>query len=210
MREGPFIIYTAGRSRTAWLSAFLNYGDYVCHNEMAVTFRDLDQVKAFFSGKVGSAETGAVPGWRLVEYLVPGIKTAVILREPEDVVASFARSAIASFATIDEARLRKIIAYENRCLQEVAARPDVFVARFEDLESEDVCRRLFEHCLPYPFDRSWWRMFRRQNIQSDAASVVRYYLNNKDGVEGFKRLCKRQLIAWARSGAIRKDAHAFG
>lgn len=200
--DAPFIIYTAGRSRTAWLSAFLTYGDCVCHNEVAAAFRGWDEVSAFFSAGVGSAETGAAPAWRLFKHFVPNARAVVVRRDAEDIIGSFARCEISKIAIVDEEKLRKIVAYNERCLREISAQPGVLTVEFSDLEGEDACRSVFEHCLPYEFDVGWWRNLSSQNIQSDVLGIVKYYHEHIGEVSRFKRDSKRALALLARSGAI--------
>lgn len=207
--DTPFIVYTAGRSRTAWLSSFLTYGDLRCHNEAAIKFKQMDEVRQFFAdNRTGSAETAAAPGWRLVNHCAPGIRTVVVQRDEEDIIDSFARMEIAKIAMVDEDRLRKVVAYESRCLREISEQPGVLTVKFEDLERPSVCKDVFEHCLPYAFDFEWWEEISRRNIQSDVLSLTKYYQDNMDDVENFKRDSKRQLIHLVRAGEIGKQ-HAI-
>jgi hypothetical protein len=200
----PFIVYTAGRSRTAWLSEFLTYGRCHCHNEIAVRLRSMEDVRALYDiPGTGSAETGAAPAWQLIQHYVPGIRSVVVRRPLEDIIASFARSEVAHIATIDEPRLRRIIAYENRCLDKISAQPGVLTVDFADLHKRDVCAAIFEHCLPYRFDEGWWLSMKDRNIQSNVTDIFGYYRDNRDGVEGFKRAAKRQLTVLARAGTLR-------
>lgn len=195
----PFIIYTAGRSRTAWLSALLTYGEARCHNEIAVKFRSMLDVKNFFRTRgTGSAETGVAPGWQLIQHHFPGIKTVVVRRPAHEIIASFAR-----LVPIDEAMLARIVAYENRCLDRISAQPGVLTVDFADLDHAHVCAQIFEHCLPYRFDPDWWQFMRSRNVQASVADLFRYFQENRDAIEGFKRGCKRELTALARSGAIK-------
>lgn len=199
----PFIVYTAGRSRTAWLSAFLTYGACRCHNEIAITLRSMDDLVALFAKPgTGTAETAAAPGWQLIEHYVPGIRSVVVRRPFEEIITSFARSEVAHIARIDEAMLRRIIAYENRCLDKISLRPGVLTVDFKDLGSPDVCAAIFEHCLPYRFDPEWWRSMEHRNIQSDVVAMFIYYRDNRAGIEEFKRHAKRQMIALARAGKL--------
>jgi hypothetical protein len=199
----PFIIYTAGRSRTAWLAAFLSYGRSRCHTEVAIKMRNMQDVVSFFATPgTGSTETGAAPGWQLIRHYVPAIKTVVVRRPLDEIVASFARSEVADIAAIDEAKLRRIIAYENRCLDKISLQPGTLTVDFKDLGNEDVCSAIFEHCLPYRFDVQWWRFMKDQNIQSNVRAIFHYYRDNRDEVEEFKRAAKRQMIALARAGEI--------
>jgi hypothetical protein len=202
--DGPFIIYTAGRSRTAWLSAFLNYGYHRCFNEAAMTFKGFDDVGGFFAQHphTGTAETGAAPAWRLLRRFVPTARLVVVTREIDDIVDSFARSEISRVAAIDESKLHKIVAYNDRCLKQISARWDTLTVRFEDLGEEETCRKVFEHCLPYAFDRAWWVKMAGRRIESDPGRIVAYYQAHLAEVEAFKRDGKRLMRQIAREGAV--------
>lgn len=205
----PFIIYTAGRSRTAWLSAFLTYGDYLCHNEIAIKFRNIAEVTAFFARpNIGTAETAVAPAWRLIEKIAPGIRTVVVRRDVESIIASFARSEIAEIATIDEDRLRQIITYEERCLEQISARPGVLTVEFSELTKAYTAKKIFEHCLPYEFDFEWWEYMNARNIQTSVRELFSYYQTNKEDIEDFKYTAKRFLIGLVRSGEL--TSHAIG
>ncbi len=199
----PFIVYTAGRSRTAWLSEFLTYGRCRCHTEIAIRLRDMGDVVALFEiPGTGTAETAVAPAWQLIEHYVPNIRSVVVRRPIDEIIASFARSEVAHIAAIDEGRLRRIIAYENRCLDKISARPGVLTVDFADLHKPEVCAAIFEHCLPYRFDEEWWLLMKDRNIQSNVTDIFRYYRDNRDAVECFKHNAKRAMIALARSGDL--------
>lgn len=200
----PFIIYTAGRSRTAWLSSFLTYGKATCYNEIAIRLRNMSDVVQLLSNTgIGSAETAVAPAWQLIKHHVPQIKSVVVRRPLEEIIASFARSEVANIASIDEERLRQIIAYENRCLEKISAQPDTLTVDFCDMENVETCERIFEHCLPYRFDENWWRLLRDRNVQSNVVELFQYYRDNRNGVEKFKSNAKREMIDLVRSGRLR-------
>ena len=198
----PFIIYTAGRSRTAWLAAFLTYGDHRCHTEVALTFHHLDEIQPFFGSRTGSAETGVAPAWHILEHLVPNIRTVVVRRPTDGIISSFAQMEFARLAVIDKDKLRRIVSYTERCLAKISERPGVLTVDYEDLAKQEICKQVFEHCLPYEFDFEWWQMMSRRNIQSDALGIVRAYQQHADSVIALKREAKRTLLSLARAGAI--------
>ena len=199
----PFIVHTAGRSRTAWLAAFLSYGRCRCDTEAAIRLRGMQDMAAFFARPgAGSTETAAAPGWRLLRHYVPGIKSAVVRRAADEIIASFARSEVADIAAIDEEKLRRIIAYEVRCLDQISRQPGVLTVDFHDLAQEATCSAIFEHCLPYRFDAQWWHHMKDKNVQSDVRSIFSYYRDNRAGIEEFKRDAKREMIALARAGKL--------
>lgn len=208
-KPAPFIIYTAGRSRTAWLSEFLTYGKYICHNEIAVQFRSMAQVERFLSNPwVGTAETGAAPGWRLIKAVCPTIRTVVVRRREADILESFLKLYADNGLRCDEERLVKIVRYEQRCLEQIVAEPGTLTVDFEALESMTTCRQVFEHCLPYEFDGAWWARMAARDVQAPVKKIVEYYQSHADAVEGFKRESRAFLRKLVRAGAIGGVAHA--
>jgi hypothetical protein len=203
LSEAPFVVMALPRSRTAWLSVFLSYGAWRCSHERAVTMRAWGDVERFFGApRHGSVETGISPGWRLLEEAFPALRRAVVLRPVADAVASTLRLPIERIgARFDEARLRRNYAYLHRCLRAVAARPGVLALSLAELDTEDGCRRLFEHCLPYRFDREWWLMLRRLHIEQDALRHIADALKNRPAIDAFKSECWRRLRRLARETA---------
>ena len=204
----PFIIYALPRSRTFWLSRFLTYGDWTCLHEPAITLRSFgDVIDMFRRPNIGVAETAAGPGWKLLRHHLPEIRSVVIRRPAEEVVQAMMRVDVAGVATYDEAKLRTGMAYGARVLDRIANEPGVLVVEHADLDREDACAAIFEHCLPYRFDLAWWESWRHQNIQTDVKRVLLYYAANRAAVEGFKRACKQELRRLAYAGLISNKAH---
>lgn len=94
--------------------------------------------------------------------------------------------------------------YGNRMLDEVSAQPGVLTLDFDDLETLQGCKRLFEFCLPYEFDQGWWEYMVVQNIQVDVLSVIRLYHERKSEIDGFKKSLWREMRHLAKSGHISK------
>jgi hypothetical protein len=198
----PFIVFTAGRSRTAWLSAFLDYGECRCQCEIAMKFCNLSDLASFFADRrSGCVETAASPGWQLIRHLFPNLRLAVVRRPTEEIIASSAWT-LGQLGPFDEKRLRRVVEYENRCLDKIAALPGTMTVDFDALEKEEVCRQMFEYCLPYQFDRKWWFAMRDQNIQLNMPEMIRYYQANFPRIESFRRACKSELVRLARAGAF--------
>lgn len=200
----PFIIYALPRSRTAWLAAFLSYGDWHCYHEHAIRLRSVEQaVSLLRQPNIGCAETGAAPGWQILEHYLPEMNRVVIRRPVGDVVSSMLAVDVSGVAVYDVERLVKNMERSSRDLAKISARPGVLTMDYADLEREDACAAVFEHCLPYRFDREWWRWMHDQNIQADVKSVLQYYFDNRDAVEGFKHACKSELRRLAYAGLVR-------
>jgi hypothetical protein len=206
-RRPPFIIYALPRSRTAWLSAFLTYGEWKCHHEQAVTMRSFDDVRKFFSQpNVGTVETGASPGWHLIHALVPDIKAVVIHRPVDDVIKSVRELDISQVGVYDFERLRRNLEHMARNLRRLAARPDVLSVEFDNLSTEATARAVFEHCMPYRWDRAWGQQMLNRNVQINVIEHLRYCLTHRAEIERFKRECKTVLRALYRSGKLNREA----
>lgn len=171
--HAPFIIFALPRSRTAWLSHFLSYGDWMCGHEEARHMRSLDDVKAWFSQpNSGTIETAAAPWWRLIDTITPGAKVVVVRRPVSEVVDSLMAIPGCQF---DRATLERDMARLDRKLIQIAARyPGALSINFADLDREDVCADLFEHCLPYTHDSARWQALSLVNIQINMPALIRY------------------------------------
>lgn len=202
----PFIIYALPRSRTNWLSNFLTYRDWTCWHEIAVRLREVGDIAAFFDnggeGKTGTAETGVAPGWRLIQHYVPGIRAVVIRRPVEEVVSAMLRIDLRGLGQIREDVLRKNLEYRDRCLDQISAQSGALTFAYADLGREEVCRAIFEHCLPYSFDREHWRAWKDRNTQVDMREAFAYFLQHKDLVERFKRDCFADMRRLHAAGAL--------
>lgn len=200
----PFIIYALPRSRTAWLSAFLSYRDWTCHHERAFFMRSPNDIKTFFSNpKTGSAETAAGPAWHLIHHYFPNIRAVVIRRPLEDSMAAMIRAGEIAGVTYDPVRLRQFTERGQRELDSISALPGTLTLSHESLVDEPVCKQLFEHCLPYEFDRDWWLSLKDKNIQMNLAEHFVYHRKNRDDIERTKHIMKIELIKLRRSGELR-------
>lgn len=199
----PFIIYALPRSRTAWLANFLSYKEYKCHHEQAIFMRNMDNVKEFFSRPfIGSSETAAAPGRKLILSVVPNMKEVVILRPVNEVVDSMMNVDVGGVASYDREKLQKGMEYGDRILRKIAKDPNVLTISYADLDKQETCAAIFEHCLPYKFDKSWWESLKDKNIQADAKAVLGYYFKNRAPIEAFKKYCKSELRRLMRAGQI--------
>lgn len=199
----PFLIYALPRSRTAWLSQFLSYKEWSCHHEQAIFMRSMDDVRSFFSQpNIGAAETAVAQGRPLIKHAFPNIREVVILRPVDEVVESMIKVDIAGVGTYDRGLLEKSMQYGDRVLRKIAKDPNVLVVDYRDLLKKDTCANIFEHCLPYSFDKTWWESLKDKNIQTDVKAVLRYYYKHKKEIESFKNHCKSELRNLCRMGEI--------
>lgn len=167
---GPaYVIYSLPRSRTAWLSHFLSYGDWTCGHDEIRHMRSMDDIKAWLSQPcTGTIETTAAPYWRLLD---PSVKVAVIRRPVIEVVNSLMAIPGCQF---DRDVLMSEMHRHDRKLEQIAARTGAMVVEYADLAKEETCAELFEYCLPYPHDSERWKVLDGVNIQINMPSLIRY------------------------------------
>lgn len=162
-----FIVYAMPRSRSFWLSKFLTYGEWICGHDELRFCRSLDDVKTWFRQPcVGSVETLGAPWWRLA----PSGAKVVTLRRPIDEVVESLVSV--GFERGVMQRLTERVAWK---LDQIEARvPEVLATSFAELATEEGCRRVFEHCLPYQHDHAWWERWAPVNAQANIGAIIRY------------------------------------
>ncbi len=140
----PFAVFSLPRSRSAWLSRFLTYGEWSCGHEEIRNLRSIDDIKLWFSQpNTGTVETAGAPWWRTMLKFAPDTKVVVVRRPVEEVFDSL--MALPG-VTFDPAVLMPLL-YKLDCkLNQIEARiPNELSVRFADLADEAVCARVFEH-----------------------------------------------------------------
>lgn len=170
MSAPPFVVFSMPRSRSAWLARFLTWGDWHCGHEELLHARSLDDVTAWLSQPfTGTVETAAAPFWRLLARH-EGVRVVVVRRPVDEVVASFLRLPLA----FDEAVLASLMRRLDCKLAQIERRvPGALSVSFADLDTEDGCRRVWEHVMPYPHQPAWWAAVSRVNIQIDMRVLAR-------------------------------------
>lgn len=191
MSHPPFIVLGLPRSRTFWLSRFLTYRDWTCSHEEARHVRGLDDVRSFLSqGNTGAVETTAAPFWRLLLSVRPDIRIATVRRPVQDVV----RSLLKLNLPFDASKLTDAMTKLDQKLDQAEARiPGVLSVNYSDLSTEEGCRRIWEHCLPYDWDRHRWYLLERKNLQIDMPALVRYRIAFAAQMSRAAALCAREI-----------------
>lgn len=205
----PYIIFALPRSRTAWLSQFLSYGDWTCGHDQLRYMRSLDDVKAWLSlPYAGTCETGGAPFWRLLAKYVPDTKVITVRRPVDEVMASLAKA-----GAPDSPELRKVINSLDRKLDQIEGRmKNVRSIRFEDLKDESTCSDVFEHCLPHAHDPIWWKALDVANVQINFKALARYSQANLPALNKLIAQAKQVMLtdlalkpADARNVVIREE-----
>lgn len=159
----PFVIIGTPRSRTAWLARFLSYGGRTCLHEPSLQFDKEASLSNFLSDDSASA-TDCMMSFmaRDIRVLRPDCVIVSVRRPLPEVHESFAKLGIA------------VPEWYLKLMDDDAASADVDLAvSFNDLNSEHVCRMVFETCLKQPMDRAWWLHLKDENIQSDVRETMR-------------------------------------
>lgn len=196
----PFVILSLPRSRSRWLSCFLNYGDWQCGHDEVRHCRSLDDVKSWLSqANTGTVETAGAPFWRLLLQYQPDVRVVTIRRPVDQVVQSLMATGVAFDPAITRMMWRL-----DRKLDQVEHRvPGVRSFVYDDLRTEATCAALFEHCLPYKHDHAWWSQFDTLNVQLNLEHLVRYFIAHRPQLEKVAKQAKhRMLTAMNRSPEI--------
>ena len=156
--------------------------------------RTLDDVTAWSSQPhTGTVETAGAPWWRLLGRYAPGARIAVVRRPVKDVVNSLSRI---DGVTFDRERLERTMWKLDRKLDQLTARvPDVLSVNFADLEDEQTCARVFEHCTGLPHDHGHWAALDPVNVQIDFRALVRYADAYGGALERLANSAKQQILA---------------
>ena len=185
----PFVVMGLPRSRTAWLSRFLSYGDWICGHEELRHCRSLDDVTSWLSQPcVGTCETTAAPFWRLLD---PDIRVVVVRRPVAEVVDSLMRLPGCVF---DREALTHAMTRLDRKLDQVVKRCGALEVSFADLATEETCARVFEHCLPYRHDSEWWAMWDQVNVQCDMRTMMRHFEAFRPALEKLASVAKHRIM----------------
>lgn len=204
LRQSGFVVFSLPRSRSFWLSCFLNYGDWTCGHDEIRHVRSLQDVTAWLGmSNTGTIETAAAPFWRL---LPSQTRVCVIRRPVADVVASMLRTGV----EYDEGGLWREMRKLDAKLDQIASRvPNALSLDYADLVTEDGCARVFEHCLPYAHDRNWFAAASPLNMQVNVPAMVRYFHAHQAQLANAARQAKQAMLAKFISRPVASDRFTF-
>jgi hypothetical protein len=190
----PFVVLSLPRSRSAWLSRFLTYGEWSCGHEEIRHLRSIDDIKLWFSQpNTGTAETAGAPWWRTMMKFAPNTKVVVVRRPVEEVFDSL--MALPG-VTFDPSVLMPLLCKLDCKLDQIEARvPNVLSVRFADLADEAVCARVFEHCLPYTHDHDHWAALTDTNIQINMPATMRYMQAYQPALDKLAKMVRQTTLS---------------
>jgi len=189
----PFVVFSLPRSRSAWLSRFLTYGDWHCGHDELRHCRSLDDVRSWLSQPcTGTVETAASPFWRLLSRYRPDARVVTVRRSVNEVLPSLRRAGL----QFEDGAMRLALGRLDRKLDQIEHRlPGVLSVPFSSLAQEQTCAALFQHCLPYPHDSAWWQAFNDVNIQISLPLLMRYYAAHRTQLEKLAKQARHRMLA---------------
>lgn len=197
----PFVVFSLPRSRSAWLSAFME-----CGHDIGVQCATPEDFVAQIGA--GTCETGAAFAYPLIRQLIPDCRFAVVRRPVAEVVGSFERLGITGLGPEMERR--------DRDLDAICAQRDVLTVDYADLKRQDTCAALYAHCRNAAMDLERWARLDGLNIQVDIVRQLTRLETNRSRIAGlkaevFRRLAKPglQVVLEPWSDAFWSDAEAL-
>lgn len=202
--DAPFIIFGLPRSRTTWLSEFLSYGEKICLHDSMLEMNGFEGMRDFLSRpNTGICETGFVMAWPVLKRYFPKARFVVVRRPVKDVREELLRFRWEFMPGHLEWMVDR--------LNEVSNLPGTLTIDFADLNNEETCKRVFEHCLGQPFDREWWTYWRDKNIQIDMDKRLRRLAERAPAMQNLVGECEDlmspvtfQVESWE---TFKRDGH---
>lgn len=184
----PFVVLALPRSRTYWLSHYLNYGPWQCGHDEIAHVRSLDDVRSWFAQPcTGTCETAAAPFWRL---LPAGVRVVTVRRPVDEVLGSLERTGVA----FDRELMRRVLGMHDRKLDQVEHRLGARRFEFAELAEERTCASLFEHCLGIGHDHDWWQRLAAINLQRNFYHMLRYLMAYAAQVEKVRLMARHEML----------------
>lgn len=172
-----FLILSLPRSRSKWLSEFLSPCDKKCGHDLIVQCKSVADFASALGACVGSCETGAMVGWKLIRQLMPEVRLLVVRRPVGEVMDSFRRLGFG----VDETLLEERAAMLDACSQAAG----VTTYSFSSLRSFGVCKEIFESCLDLGLEENWYTALAARNIQIDIRARALEIAANRVGLDSF-------------------------
>ena len=199
----PFIVYSLPRSRTYWLSQFLDYGDYHCQHDPMANLRSIEDLRSAASmNYAGWVDTSAAAYWEVLRYYRPEARVLVVRRPVGEVMASFRAIDLRGVVDFDWAALERLMVYLDRRLDQISRLPGTLTVQYSQLDRPEVCKAIFEHCLGLPFDPEWYEKFASAHLEVKFRSQMRQAQAFAPQMRRFQSLVKGEMRRLVESGKI--------
>lgn len=194
------------RSRSYWLSRYLNYGGWTCGHDQVRYVRSPEDVKSWLSlDDNGTVETAAAPFWRLLVAIRPDARIVVIRRPIEAVFASLVRTDV----IFNRESLMTLLRRHDRKLDQIE-RFGALSIRFDDLNDAATRAHLFKFCTGLPHDPAWDERIGPVNLQINLPAELSYLRANAPQLRLAEALCARRIRSILRPPRMGDpDAHGI-
>jgi len=173
----PFVVFAMPRSRSAWLGAFLTYGEWVCLHDISAAFQSTEDItRVLGRPHTGICDTQIALLWPEVIEASPSARLVTLRRPKNEIIASGERLGF------NTSKIGHAIDRLDIAMKEIEGLSGVLKITFADLATEAGCKRVFEHCLPHLFDRGWWQAISPMNIQVDPEIALVRIQRNLAGI----------------------------
>ena len=135
-----------------------------------------------------------------------GVRVVTVRRAVPDVVASLRRAGV----VFDEPLMVRAMQRLEHKLDQIERRlPDVLAVRFSDLQEEETCAAVFEHCLGMAHDQAWWAAAAPVNLQVNLDHLGRYYAAHRPQMDRLAKQAKHRIVANMRPQEATPDGVTF-
>lgn len=153
-------------------------GKRVGHDIGIECYRPEDFINAFKDGMIGTCETGAMLGWRLIRHYLPQVKFVVVRRPMREVLVS-----LGAFGIIGQ---EEEMERRDAMLDVIASLPGTLSMDWNALGFPEGGKQLWEFCLDVEWNPEIWGQFNSINIQVDMRQRLAKLHDNHDRLMSLK------------------------
>jgi len=169
-----FFIFALPQSKIPWLAEFLTYKDWLCLNNISLAMKNVRDLDTMLERpRIGYADESLAMIWPEIVDRAPSARLVTIRKPVTDVEAEMAQGGWTDYGNA----LRRI----DFALNEIESLSGTLRIDYDKLDTEPTAKRLFEHCLPYPFDREWWNFMRTKRVEQNPGIIQAAIEHNAHG-----------------------------
>lgn len=178
MLKQPFMVVGLPRSRTAWFSRFLSFGEQVCVHEPSLRWTKHEDLKRWLARNEGGSDSMLTWLAHEARKAQPDMPLVVIRRNRGDVLDSLKRLHYAK-----ESYLPYYLMRLDQRLDEIEDELPCYSTNFSALASPAVCGAIFKYCLGQRMPLVWWMRWKDENVQADIPETLKVLRENVEGIK---------------------------
>lgn len=170
----PFIIFALPRSGSTWLSAFLSHDGWICVHDPSIALQDVRHLESVLAQpNFGICDTQLVLLWTEIVARWPHARFVTLRRPMEQILRSAAKLGFAG------PKVERNLLRLDCAMKDVEKLRGVLCTSYGELGSAEGARKVFEFCLPVPWDPAWYNYLSTINIQVDARAQLQLAKQNE-------------------------------